>query len=353
VSETEHNAVYPAAELQLIRCFMDEHGIPMRSWLLGTGLADDCLDDTELRLSNRQFDIVHRNIARLLKQLPDAGLRLGVALNLSRWGMMAGALLCSRTLGEALATANRYRVLVRSRFQLRADVHDDLCIVRVAPVTGDLPVNLRFSLEVMIASLSAQIEQLLGKPFSFQRVEVPLSAESAGEWRRHLGANVHFSCKQTRLIFPAELLSSPLPFANPVTRAQILAACESEVQRLASARSGDVTWRVREWLSGQEGRPSMSTAAAALNTSERTLRRQLQLSGTSYTQLLDEHCLQSAMQRLLVPGARVTDVARQCGYRDIASFREAFRRYSGMTPGKYQRLEWQKMTAGGSLAAPE
>lgn len=339
MSEHQEQALYPGAELFLLQRFMQSQKVS-GDWLLGTGITAADFADTDIRLSNHQFDIVHRNIARLLGRHADAGLRLGSALNLSRWGMMAGALMCSRTLGEALATANRFRVLVRSRFLLRASVEDGLCVIRVTPVTNDLPVNLRFSLEVMVASLQTQIRQLLGLDFCFQSIELPVPevapTSRAADWQKHLNCPVLFSRAQTRLIFPAQWLESPLPLANPVARAQILRACDAEVQRLARLREGDMQWRLRDWLSRQHGRPSMAVAAAQLAVSERTLRRQLHLSGSSYTELLEEHCLQLAIQRLQVPGARVATVAAECGYRDSASFRAAFRRYTGASPRDYR-----------------
>jgi len=339
MSVNEEPAVYPGAELHLIKSFMSEQGVATTAWLLGTGLTPESAFQGEVRLSNRQFDMIHRNIARLLTGLPDAGLRLGSALNISRWGMLTGALLCSSTLGQALATANRFRVLVRSRFHLQATFEGDECVIVIRPVDEGLPVSLTFSLEVLIASLKRQISELLGRPYGFKRIEAPVAERSRRKiWEDYLGCLVTHRTTDTRLILDADDLNLPLALANPVARTQTLKACDADVKRLENLRKGDLIWRIKEYLSAESGRPAATQVADALGLSERTLRRQLQKAGSSYTEVLDDWCMQLAMQALQQPGSRVKAVAAASGYRDITSFREAFRRYTGESPQAYRRL---------------
>jgi len=111
----EDQAIYPAAELFLIRQFMRKEGFKPKQWLLGTGLSEEQIRLPETQVSLRQFDIIYHNIYRIT-QRPDIGLALGHALNISRWGILSTALICARTLGSALEIGNRFRSLVRSRF---------------------------------------------------------------------------------------------------------------------------------------------------------------------------------------------------------------------------------------------
>src|SRR5690606_10351454 len=113
----ENHAIYSAAELFLLKQFMRQEGFLPNQWLLGTGLTEAQINRPETLVSLRQFDIIHRNIFRLVAR-PDVGLALGGALNLSRWGVLTTALICARTLGHALQNAHQFRTLVRSRFTL-------------------------------------------------------------------------------------------------------------------------------------------------------------------------------------------------------------------------------------------
>lgn len=342
MSTYEDQAIYPSAELYLLRRFMESCDVHPARWLLGTGINDDNARHPDTRLSIRQFDMIQRNISRLLSDLPDAGIRLGHSLNLSRWGVLSGALLSSQTLGAALATANQYKILVRSRFELRTDIQGDECRIEVMPVSHSLPVSLRFSLEVLIASLQTQISQLIGEPFYFSSITTTIKSEGCStSWREHFQCPITFNTNKTVIIISSALLKRRLPLANPVTHAQLLKVSETETQRLVQVQQGDRVWELREWLSKQSGRPGMADAAAALQVSERTLRRQLQVSGHTYSELAEEHCLQIALERLEYSSDSVAGISRLCGYKDLASFRKAFSRYTGMTPREFR----QKNTA--------
>lgn len=338
MSTFEDQAIYPSAELFLLGRFMESYGVPPKRWLLGTGISDNEAQNPDTRLSIRQFDMIQRNISRLLSDVPDAGIRLGSSLNLSRWGVLAGALLSSQTLGDALATANQLKILVRSRFELITNIQGDECRIEVVPASRALPVSLRFSLEVLIAGLQTQITQLIGEPFYFSSISTTVKNEGFGaSWKSHFCCPVEFSATNTVIVLPKAVLDHPLPLANPVTHAQLLKVSETEAQRLRQVQQGDRVWELREWLSKQTGRAGMSDAAQALNVSERTLRRQLQVSGYSYSQLAEEHCLQIALERLEFSHDSVAQISSLCGYRDLASFRKAFARYTGMTPREFRQ----------------
>jgi AraC-like DNA-binding protein len=342
MSTYEEQAIYPSAELYLLGRFMHNYGISPQRWLLGTGITNDEANNPDTRLSIHQFDVIQRNISRLLSDMPDAGIRLGASLNLSRWGVLAGALLSSQTLGDALATANQLKILVRSRFELTTEICGSECRIEVTPVSRSLPVSLRFSLEVLIAGLQTQITQLIGEPFYFSSIATTVKNEGVGmNWKAHFQCPIEFNAEKTVIVLPTALLRRPLPLANPVTHAQLLKVSETEAQRLRQIQQGDRVWELREWLSKQSGRAGMSEAAQALKVSERTLRRQLQVSGHSYSQLAEEHCLQIALERLEFSNDSVTQVSVLCGYRDLASFRKAFSRYTGMSPREFR----QKNTA--------
>jgi transcriptional regulator GlxA family with amidase domain len=77
--------------------------------------------------------------------------------------------------------------------------------------------------------------------------------------------------------------------------------------------------------------------ARALGVSERTLHRRLkEASGETPKHFLDR--VRFDMARMLLETTRnsVKQLAAASGYADETSFRRAFRRYSGMTPGAYR-----------------
>jgi transcriptional regulator GlxA family with amidase domain len=89
----------------------------------------------------------------------------------------------------------------------------------------------------------------------------------------------------------------------------------------------------------QAGEQSLTAKdlARALGTSERTLHRRLKLSsGETPKSFIDRVRFETARTLLEITEHSVKRLAASSGYADETSFRRAFQRYSGMTPGAYR-----------------
>jgi AraC-like DNA-binding protein len=73
-----------------------------------------------------------------------------------------------------------------------------------------------------------------------------------------------------------------------------------------------------------------------MNCSERTLRRHLQATGSSYQQLLDELRFDRAKQLLQDNQMPIHRIAEVLGFSETASFRHAFIRWSGVAPSQFR-----------------
>lgn len=95
-----------------------------------------------------------------------------------------------------------------------------------------------------------------------------------------------------------------------------------------------------------EGRIDIAFAAEMAGISTRTLQRRLKLSGSSYSQIVQEARFELARTRLDDSGMKVIDVATMVGYESPQHFTRAFRRYTGVTPSQYrnQRVEAASQT---------
>lgn len=83
---------------------------------------------------------------------------------------------------------------------------------------------------------------------------------------------------------------------------------------------------------GSTGRRSWPTPCVA----PRTLRRKLEAEGTSYSELLSSVRHALAVDYLGTTLLSVEDVASALGFSDTASFRHAFKRWTGRTPNAYR-----------------
>ena len=85
------------------------------------------------------------------------------------------------------------------------------------------------------------------------------------------------------------------------------------------------------------GLPTLQQVAARLHCSSRTVIRRLRAADTSFQAVAEEMLKDRAATLLDDPRNRVQDVAARLGYADSASFRKAFKRWFGVTPGAWRR----------------
>jgi AraC-like DNA-binding protein len=134
--------------------------------------------------------------------------------------------------------------------------------------------------------------------------------------------------------FDREALEAIPPQANRDLWLFVRAQAEAEVKRIGPRSTADVVRSelVSALSRGDAAPPTSSALARAIGLSERSLRRKLALSGTSFQKLLDEVRREHAEQ-LLEHGERsITEVAFASGYSDISAFDHAYRRWFGRSP---------------------
>jgi AraC-like DNA-binding protein len=104
--------------------------------------------------------------------------------------------------------------------------------------------------------------------------------------------------------------------------------------------------RVRRYLlSVQPSRiPAIAAVARELGMSERSLRRHLATEGTSYRDVVRSTLETSAGRLLRDPARTIKQTAVALGFADAAAFSNAFKRWTGMTPGEYRRAHAKGMS---------
>jgi len=83
---------------------------------------------------------------------------------------------------------------------------------------------------------------------------------------------------------------------------------------------------------------TLDTIAPRLGLSRRTLQRRLHDWGFSFEEMVDDIRRTSALRLVQSGGLSGMEIAFSLGYSDPAHFIRAFRRWTGMPPGDYQRL---------------
>jgi AraC-like DNA-binding protein len=288
-------------------------------------------------VDNPHARVSYQQLARLffsaLEQSGDPGLGIafGRRLVAGRLGLLGYGGLSSANLRESIALVNRYRALVVPHLALGLRVEDGTAVLELEELIAFGPLRV-FASEAIVSSLLAQATLALGRtiPASvrFGYPQPPHGQVYAAE----LGAEVTFDAPRTQIRFDASWLDVPFLYANAVSASEIEELCAERLRALE--RPEGVVEQARKAL-----RQSLSDGtrlvwvARELRVSERSLRRALREAGTSYQRVLDGVRRELALEQLRSNTVPLERVAQNLGFGDVRSFRRAFKRWTGYTPG--------------------
>ena len=147
--------------------------------------------------------------------------------------------------------------------------------------------------------------------------------------RAFFGASLRFEAKAYALQFPNAVLQ--LPFAD--VDLVLGATLERQAQELLGfgVAEEDLVRRIHAVLD-HGGVSDLDGVAQALAMHPRTLQRRLSDAGLDWRGLRDRYRQEVAERLLAKPGASLKKVAASAGFADVASFRRAYRRWTGEWP---------------------
>lgn len=331
---------YPPLRIAIAVQTLVEAGLDGAALLMGTGLDKRALDDPDVRVSSLQFLTVARNAVRQ-GCVSDAGLRVGLRYHASCYGMLGYAVLCSATLRQAFDTTMRYYRLGSSMLDNEWVEGSDTAIW-VVPNLDELslpdlsPELYQFVRDLSMAACLTVFKSVMGAWCIPLRAGFTGPAPShADKLARAFECPLEFDQRRNELHYPLAWLELAPQLANPITAAQVSSTCARMLDEFRW-QSG-ITRRVYHELTCTPGRfPEIEAVAATLCMTSRTLRRKLDAEGTSYTDLLDNVRHALAMDYLSTSMLGTDDIAAALGFSDSASFRRAFRRWTGKSPTDFR-----------------
>ena len=328
--------LYAPLKIAAIVRELSDRGYSADRVLSDTGLQTEELTNPNIRTSIEQLLIVARNAIRLC-HAQGLGLSVGRRLHVTSYGMYGYALLCAGTLRQAFDTALRYHPLATPvmRIQWKED-HEKATWVLSSYEDIHLPQMTqglyRFLLEMQFAIHATLIKDIMGSWCLPARVSVVGPAPKHAELLSSvLECPVTFDSHHNGLHYPVSWLDRMPQLANPITAAQLSMACARLLEEL-KWQSG-ISRRVYHELTRTPGRfPDIEAIASTLCMTSRTLRRKLKAEGTSYNDLLASIRCALAEDYLKTTLLSTDDIAAALGFSDAASFRHAFKKWTGMTP---------------------
>jgi AraC-like DNA-binding protein len=135
------------------------------------------------------------------------------------------------------------------------------------------------------------------------------------------------------LEFPRELLSAKAASTGAPHNASLLQTPATEPFEPHSA-TDFLTKLLEPYLA--EGYPDIQLAVSLMGCSVRTLQRRLDQEGQTYSRVVDGIRQNAAISMLKAGGADLGQMASILGYSEQSAFTRAFRRWTGVTPGRYR-----------------
>ncbi|MBO9698619.1 MAG: AraC family transcriptional regulator ligand-binding domain-containing protein [Sporocytophaga sp.] len=144
--------------------------------------------------------------------------------------------------------------------------------------------------------------------------------------------NVSFGENENSLHFSKETSETKTVSGNQLTYEFMLKLCSEKLSGVQ--RSAGYYSKVKRILFNKESYYNLKIeeVAAMLNTSTRTLQRNLKEEGYTYQSILDEHLVDSATTLLAKPGVQIQEVAFILGFESAQSFSRAVKKKTGKSP---------------------
>ena len=324
----------PASMLLAVR-LGEERGVPPEGLLTGVPFTLDSLRDPATEVTAAQEVQVIRNLLAALPDEPGLGLVAGQRYHVTTYGIWGFALISSASMREAAEVAVSFVDLTYALCDVSIEVTDDE--LRLLLDADAVPHDVRlYALERDASAIRVIGTELMGLTVPLRRLELTHDQPPwASAYTEVFGIEPVFGAPRNLAVMDLAMAEMPLPQADELAAASALAACRDLLER-RQARTG-LSGQVRDLLVGDpSAMPSISQIAARLHMSERSLRRRLDLEGTSYRALVDEVREQLATELLVTGRLPVEAVARRLGYAETASFTHAFRRWKGVSPRTYR-----------------
>ena len=145
--------------------------------------------------------------------------------------------------------------------------------------------------------------------------------------------------KVLKVSFDAAVLSRPIVGSDTELGDILERQADLRMRMLPSppARAASHAERVRDVLRDclPDGVPTLEQVARKLGQSRRSLQRNLQHEGYSFSELVEEFRALVAQEQLRL-GATAAEVALLLGYSEVSTFHRAFKRWTGKTPGQWR-----------------
>lgn len=338
--EAEKGTIAIAFVHEALAC-LRERGIDERALLARAGISPELLALPQARVSSSAYGLLWHGIAQRIDDeffgLDSRRMKSG------SFTLLCHALIHADTLERALRRALRFLRLLLDDFHGELEIAGGVARIRIVdrfdPVTGQtIPPRRAFAYGTYLLLLHGLACWLVGRRIPLLQARFRCAEPSfSGEWRVLFAPELRFGQPDSGISFDAAYLGLR-NLRDEAGMKEFLRSAPANFLVKYKNSSG-LSARIRRWLRGLDpaGWPSLPELAHQLNLSEATLRRRLELDGSSYRTILDDLRRDMAISLLADSQASLSDIAAALGFSEASAFHRAFRKWTGSRPGEYRR----------------
>ena len=300
----------------------------------GVGIPRAALSDPDLKIS---ADAVRRLLEASAERsgAEDFGLRIAERRRLSNLGALALIAREQPTIRKAVEAIGKHLWMQNELLVLRLQDAGDLVMLDVGlMIPADLPA--RQSVELTLGALCRTLRALLLDSWRPEMVCFTHAApKDARTHRRVLGPAVVFDQAFNGVACAARDLDAPIAGADPAMARQV----ERYLDQLAARPHLTTADRVRELVIAllPGGQCTVERVAQHLGVDRRTVHRQLDELGTSFSRIVAQVRGELALAYLGGEGLPLAVISERLGFSALSAFSRWFRTHHGCSASDWRR----------------
>ena len=323
-------------------------GLDPGTMIRAAGLNPAFLSDPDLRIPTRAVVSLLETSARQ-SDCDTFGLQMAETWRMSDFGAISLLLAHERTLRDALEATIRYRHLLNDSLSISVEDAGAVVIVR-DELVAEGTARSRQAIELALGVIFRLFRALLGPQWKPIGVRFTHAApRDLSVHRRLFGASLEFNREFNGIVCAAADLDRPNPSADPAMASYARSFIESLSPGAASPIAREVRKAIQVLLPRR--RATVEQIAHGLGMTPRTLQRQLEEAGESFSGLLNAVRLELVPRYLENRAYSLTQVAELLGYTYPSSFTRWFAGEFGISPARW-RADHVRPVARPRLAEP-
>ncbi len=313
---------------------LDSYGCDSEKLLKEVGIDEKTLLNPDKRVKlekmNKFWELAVQNTGD-----PLFGLRVAKNIKPGTFHALGYGLMASSCLDDALKRAQRFFKIITNSVEIQLMEAGDFYSVGFTPYNSGIKPSEQ-AVDSFFAVITVFFREMIKSVAKIQRIElIRRKPENSILYQKIFKADVIFSAQGNRIILRKNDLYKPLPSANPK-----VAALNDKVvaEYIARFDKNNIVKKVHEKLIYllPLGEPTLAVLAKEIGVSQRSLNRYLKNENVTFREMLSETRQHLAKQYLLEKKISIIEIAFNLGYSDSSNFSRAFKKWVGVTPGKFR-----------------